>query len=70
MTHHALEEQLLELRLSTFRNALREQRANPKYHDLPFEDRLSMLVEAETLQRCIQDVGVFWIFVCPFRQNP
>ena len=51
MTYQALEEQLVELRLSTFRNALREQRENPKYNDLPFEDRLSMLVEAETLQR-------------------
>ena len=51
MTHQALEEQLVALRLSTFRNALREQRENPKYNDLPFEDRLSMLVEAEYIQR-------------------
>lgn len=51
MTYQALDEQLVELRLSTFRNALREQRENPKYNDLPFEDRLSMLVDAETLQR-------------------
>ena len=51
MTYQALEEQLVALRLSTFRNALREQRENPKYNDLPFEDRLSMLVEAEYIQR-------------------
>jgi DNA replication protein DnaC len=51
MTYQTLEEQLVELRLSTFRNALREQRENPKYNDLPFEDRLSMLVEAEYIQR-------------------
>lgn len=47
----ALDDQLLELRLSTFRNALRAQQANPQYRDLTFEDRLSLLVEAECLQR-------------------
>jgi len=51
MTLQALNDQLLELRLSTFRNALREQQANPKYNDLTFEDRLSLLVDAECTQR-------------------
>lgn len=51
MTLQALDDQLLELRLSTFRNALREQQANPKYNDLTFEDRLSLLVDAECTQR-------------------
>jgi DNA replication protein DnaC len=51
MTLQALEDQLRELRLSTFRNALREQQTNPKYHDLTFEDRLSLLVDAECTQR-------------------
>jgi DNA replication protein DnaC len=51
MTLQALDDQLRELRLSTFRNALREQQANPKYNDLTFEDRLSLLVDAECTQR-------------------
>ncbi|MFL7867253.1 MAG: IS21-like element helper ATPase IstB [Anaerolineales bacterium] len=51
MTLKTLDDQLRELRLSTFRNALREQQANPKYNDLTFEDRLSLLVEAECSQR-------------------
>ena len=51
MTLQALDDQLLELRLSTFREALREQQANPKYNDLTFEDRLSLLVDAECIQR-------------------
>lgn len=51
MTQQALYDQLVELRMSTFRNALREQQGNPKYSDLTFEDRLSLLVEAEYLQR-------------------
>ena len=51
MTLQALDDQLRELRLSTFRNALREQQANPNYNDLTFEDRLSLLVDAECTQR-------------------
>jgi DNA replication protein DnaC len=51
MTLQALYDQLLELRMSTFRDALREQLANPKYSDLTFEDRLSLLVDAECIQR-------------------
>lgn len=51
MTSQYLYDQLMELRMSAFRNALREQQANPKYNDLIFEDRLSLLVDAECLQR-------------------
>ena len=51
MTLQALYDQLRELRMSTFQNALREQQANPKYNELPFEDRLSLLVDAECIQR-------------------
>ena len=51
MTLQALYDQLLELRLSTFRDALREQLANHKYNDLTFEDRLSLLVDSECTQR-------------------
>ena len=51
MTLQSLYAQLLELRLSALRDALREQQANPKYTDLTFEDRLSLLVDAECTQR-------------------
>ena len=51
MTPQALSDQLLTLRMSTFRDALREQQANPKYNELTFEDRLSLLVDAECIKR-------------------
>jgi DNA replication protein DnaC len=51
MTLQTLYDQLLELRLSAFREALREQQANPKYTDLSFEDRLVLLVDHECGQR-------------------
>lgn len=51
MTSQAIYDQLLELRLPAFRDALREQQANPQYNDLTFEDRLALLVDAEVLQR-------------------
>jgi DNA replication protein DnaC len=51
MTMPALYDQLLELRLSAFCAALREQQANPKYIDLSFEDRLALLVDHECCQR-------------------
>lgn len=46
-----LYDQLHQLRLSTFREALREQQANPKYLELSFEERLALLVDQECLQR-------------------
>jgi DNA replication protein DnaC len=51
MTMQALYDQLLELRLTAFRDALREQQANSKYIDLSFEDRLALLVDHECCQR-------------------
>jgi DNA replication protein DnaC len=51
MTSPSLFDQLLELRLPAFREALREQQANPKYTELPFEDRLALLVDCECCQR-------------------
>jgi DNA replication protein DnaC len=51
MTVQILYDQLLELRLPAFRDALREQQANPKYTDLTFEDRLALLVDHECAQR-------------------
>ena len=51
MSISALYDQLLELRLPAFREALREQQANPKYTELPFEDRLALLVDHECAKR-------------------
>jgi DNA replication protein DnaC len=51
MTLQALYDQLHELRLSAFRDALREQQTNPKYNELTFEDRLALLVDHECAQR-------------------
>ncbi len=51
MTLQTLNEQLLELRLPAFRQALQEQQSNSKYADLAFEERLALLVEHECTQR-------------------
>jgi len=51
LSQQTLDDQLHELRLSAFRDALREQQASPQYTDLPFEDRLALLVDAECSQR-------------------
>ncbi len=51
MTPPTLYDQLLELRLPAFRQALREQEENPKYTELPFEERLALLVDHECTQR-------------------
>ena len=51
MTPQTLYDQLLELRLPAFRQALREQEENPKYNELSFQERLALLVEHECTQR-------------------
>jgi len=51
MTSPTLYDQLLELRLPAFRQALREQEENPKYAELAFEERLALLVDHECTQR-------------------
>jgi DNA replication protein DnaC len=51
MTLQTLNDQLLELRLPAFRQALQEQQANPKYTELIFEERLALLVDHECTQR-------------------
>jgi DNA replication protein DnaC len=64
MPTQALYDQLLELRLPAFRQALHEQQENPKYTQLSFEERLALLVECECTQRrehrilrCIRNAG-------------
>ncbi len=51
MISETLSEKLLELRLTAFREGLREQISNPKYAELSFEERLLLLVELECLRR-------------------
>jgi DNA replication protein DnaC len=51
MNDSALLDKLLRLRLPAFREGLREQQANPKYTELTFEERLSLLVDQECTRR-------------------
>jgi len=46
-----LMDKLTQLHLPAFRKGIEEQITNPKYAELPFEERLSMLVDLELLQR-------------------
>ena len=51
MTLQTPYDQLSELRLSAFREVLRDQQTNPQYNDLIFEDRPFLLEETEYAQR-------------------
>lgn len=51
MSVQVLYDQLIELRLPTFLEALREQQANPQYTELTFEDRLALLTDHECIRR-------------------
>lgn len=51
MSVQVLFDQLLELRLPAFLEALHAQQSNPQYAELTFEDRLALLVEHECLKR-------------------
>jgi DNA replication protein DnaC len=51
MISQTLLDKLLELRLTTFREGLREQSSNPLYADLSFEERLLLLVDLECTHR-------------------
>lgn len=51
MTVQTLYDQLLELRIPAFRQALQEQQSNPQFTELTFEERLSLLVDHECTQR-------------------
>lgn len=51
MTIQTLYDQLLELRIPAFRQALKEQQSNPKFTKLAFEERLALLVDHECTQR-------------------
>jgi DNA replication protein DnaC len=51
MISQTLLDKLLELRMTAFREGLREQASNPHYADLSFEERLLLLVELECTRR-------------------
>lgn len=51
MISQTLSEKLLELRMSAFREGLREQSTNPHYGGLAFEERLLLLLELECTHR-------------------
>jgi DNA replication protein DnaC len=51
MLTQPLFDKLTQLRLPAFRDALEEQLHNPQYADLPFEDRLGLLVDRECIRR-------------------
>lgn len=51
MLRQPLLEKLTRLRLPGFRLGLQEQRENPHYAELPFEDRLGLLVDLECTRR-------------------
>ena len=44
-------DQLRQLKMVGFLEALEQQRAQPATHDLPFEQRLALLIEREALHR-------------------
>ena len=50
-SHQHIIDQLVRLRLPAFRQALETQLATPQYEELSFEERLSLLVEAEVFQQ-------------------
>jgi DNA replication protein DnaC len=51
MLTQPLLDKLTQLRLPAFRAALEEQLHNPQYTDLPFEDRLGLLIDRECTHR-------------------
>jgi DNA replication protein DnaC len=51
MTNQSTINKLIEMRLSTLANALRNQLNDPKMKEIPFEDRIGMLVDIEYTNR-------------------
>lgn len=57
MLTQPLLDKLTQLRLPAFRAALEEQRHSPHYADMPFDDRLGLLVDCECTHRDNQRLG-------------
>ena len=48
MTNQSTIDKLIEMRLTTMADAFRNQLNDPKFKDVPFEDRFGMLVDANS----------------------
>ena len=64
MTNQSTIDKLIEMRLTTMADAFRNQLADPKFREVPFEDRFGMLVDIEysnrknnRLKRLIHNAG-------------
>ena len=51
MTNQSTIDKLIEMRLTSMADAFRNQYNDPKYKDIPFEDRFGMLVDTEYCNR-------------------
>lgn len=51
MTNQSTMDKLIEMRLTPMANAFRNQLNDPKFHEVPFEDRFGMLVDIEYCSR-------------------
>ena len=64
MTNQSTIDKLIEMRLTTMADAFRNQLDDPKFKEVPFEDRFGMLVDIEfssrknnRLKRLIHNAG-------------
>ena len=64
MTNQSTIDKLIEMRLTTMADAFRNRLDNPKFREVPFEDRFGMLVDIEysnrknnRLKRLIHNTG-------------
>lgn len=51
MTNQSTIDKLIEMRLTTMADAFRTQLDDPKFKEVPFEDRFGMLVDIEYSNR-------------------
>ena len=49
MTNQSTIDKLIEMRLTTMADAFRNQLDDPKFKEVPFEDRFGMLVDIESV---------------------
>jgi DNA replication protein DnaC len=71
MTDTVLFDKLLKLRLPAFREGLREQQNDPRYLELTFEERLSLLVDQECTRRHDNHIRhALYVAAFPMRAAP
>lgn len=51
MTNHSTIDKLIEMHLTTMADAFRNQLNNPKFKEVPFENRFRMLIDIEYSNR-------------------